>query len=74
MCIKNVYNFEKNKYYEVFIEYDDSYWIFASDKIDVVKFYKNNIMSKYINSAKFESYFINMQELRKEKIKKLNQS
>lgn len=71
MCTTDIYNFKKNKYYEVFIEYNDSYWIFASDRVDVVKFYK--VKSKYINDVTFERYFVDIQKLRKEKINKLNQ-
>lgn len=72
-CIKTVNNFKKNKYYEVFVEFYDSYWIY-DDFQEENKFYKNNNMSKYINDVKFDSYFIDIQKLRKEKLKKLNQS
>lgn len=72
-CIKTVNNFKKNKYYEVFVEFYDSYWIY-DDFQEENKFYKNNNMSKYINDVKFDSYFIDIQKLRKKKLKKLNQS
>jgi hypothetical protein len=72
-CIRSVRNFKKNNYYEVFIEFNDSYWIY-DENYDEIKFYKNNTMSKYINDVKFDTYFMDVQKLRKEKLKKINKS
>jgi hypothetical protein len=72
-CIRSVRNFKKNNYYEVFIEFNDSYWIY-DENYDEIKFYKNNTMSKYINDVNFDTYFMDVQKLRKEKLKKINKS
>lgn len=68
-CVRNIYNFKKNKYYEVFVEFNDSYWI-HDELYDEIKFRK--FKSKYINDVTFDEYFLDVQKLRKEKIKKLN--
>ncbi len=72
-CIRSVRNFKKNNYYEVFIEFNDSYWIY-DENYEEIKFYKNNTMSKYINDVNFDTYFMDVQKLRKEKLKKINKS
>lgn len=59
--------FIKNKYYNVFTEFDDSYWIFLSDGVDVYKFYKRNVNKKF-DVSYFDDYFDGLKENRRKKL------
>jgi len=63
--------FEKGKYYEIHIEYDDCIWIFTNKS----KF-STQLFGKYHPSDSrflFSDYFYTLKELRKLKINKLNE-
>lgn len=65
--------FKKDQYYEVFIEYNDSFWIQTDDEsFNVMKFYKKDYIKNSYNSDIFEDYFSKLAEERKQKLTKLN--
>ena len=60
--------FQKGNFYEIFIEFDDCYWIFCDD-VDCHKFLKEN---DHRGDRFFKEYFSDIQEIRKEKLDKIN--
>ena len=60
--------FLENKYYKVYLEFEDSVWIISEDGISLRNFKKGDIKSLSLN---FKYYFYTGQELRKLKINKL---
>lgn len=65
--------FEKDHYYEVFIEYNDSFWIQPDgEPFNVMKFYKKDYIKNSYNSDIFENYFSKLSEERKQKLNNLN--
>ena len=67
LCKKDYDNkFLKNKYYEVFIEFDNSYWIYGEDVKgfkDVHNFLKSGGVDK-----NFDKYFDTLRISRKKKL------
>lgn len=78
MIENNFYYFQNNQYYTVRYDYDDCYWINFINKNGsqhAHRFMKGNKINEKIRHGKpllFNEYFINVQELRKLKIEKLN--
>lgn len=66
-CLKSVDNFKRGKFYEVFIEFDNSYWIYDKN-FDEIKFYKKTV---FAHNLIFSEYFDDVQKSRHEKLKKL---
>jgi hypothetical protein len=63
--------FIKGKYYEVYLETDDSYWLFGPNGKNIRNFKKDNYEKHDEFILKFSEYFFTNQELRKEKLNNL---
>ena len=64
--------FFKNKYYEVFIEFENSYWIYGEDIEgfkDVHNFLKSGV--GYTGDKNFNNYFDTLRISRKKKLDKI---
>jgi len=61
--------FQKGCMYEIFIEFDDCYWIFCDD-VDCHKFLKEK---DHRGDRYFKDFFCDIQEVRKQKLDKLTE-
>jgi hypothetical protein len=72
MCKKglNTKEFIEGKYYEMFMEVADSYWIMSEDSISLRNFKKDKEQYRF-EVLLFSDHFYTNKELRKEKLNKL---
>lgn len=65
--------FEENKWYEIYLEYDDSYWIFVDNKKSYTHMFRKGSIIINGCSDLFNEYFYTEKESRRLKINKINE-
>ena len=69
-CIKDVSFYKKNNYYDIFIEFENSYWIYGNSEIYLEQFYKETDYTP-LGRQKFNEFFCELRESRRKKLKKI---